>query len=107
MKVFKFSNSDDSLQVEYLTDSVSNSENFTIYQVKTIVAGVEQIGLTDAAIEAGFTDEHKEVTLQAFIAFAEAGTYSLKSYENTANGSESHDIVTPIYAGGGIGQDIL
>lgn len=104
---YKFKNITGTLDVEYLTDAIGAVENFQIYQIKQIVEGKEQIGLNAAAIAFGFSDKQNSSTLENFKKFAEDNSLYLTSYENTANGTVTENIVTPIYDGGGIGELLL
>jgi hypothetical protein len=108
MKTLQINNSDNSIVVRYLTDIIGDAQEFTIYQVETVVAGVAQIGLTDAILAEGFFYHYKTHTLPEFIDFVKGKGYTLKSYENTATGSVETTIWSSGYGeGGAIGEDQL
>lgn len=104
MKNLVFSNSDNTLVVDYLTDLIGEGVSFTIYQIKTIASGVETIGLSAAAIALGFWDKLQEYTLGEFKEFAETNTLTLTTKET---GVADVVVYSPIYGGDAIGGDEL
>jgi hypothetical protein len=109
MKTLQITNTDNSIVVNYLTDLIGDNNNFTIFQIKQVVAGVEQIGLTDAVITEGFFKTiGKSHTVVQFTDFVKRKAYNLYSYENLSTGA----VKTTIWAGGygdagAIGEDQL
>ena len=76
MKIFTFSNTDNTLHVEYKTDYLTGQDNFTVHDV---------IGLDDAEIEFGLNFRRLPYTKAAFKAFATANNLTLKEIDTQAN----------------------
>ena len=109
MKTLQIASSGNAIVINYLTDLIGTNDKFTIYQIKTLSGGVETIGASDAAIQAGFFyHNQKSHTLVEFINFCKIHAYTLKSFENTATGSVTTTIWSSGYGdGGAIGENQL
>lgn len=82
MKTLKYTNANKAINVEYLTDLIGDNEEFTTYQIKQIVNGVEQLGLNGTAVAFGMEDEINAFSLAYMKTMATNKNLSLEVHED-------------------------
>ena len=80
MKTLVFSNSDNSLVLEFQTDLIGSNESLTVYQVKQIVSGAESI----IRGTGGSTEMNSTLITKGFLAFAEVDEFDLGQFKTQA-----------------------
>ena len=96
MKTLKYTNANKAIDVEYLTDLIGSNEEFTTYQVKQIVDGVEQVGMNATAIIFGMPDKIQEFNLTYMKTLATDKNLTLTVLDTQAGSSTTLSSLTAL-----------
>lgn len=80
MKTLVFTNSDDSLAIQFQTDLIGNNEALTVYQVKQIVNGTETI----LKGTGGSGEMNSTLISKGFLPYAEVDEFNLGDFKTLA-----------------------